>query len=114
MKSYLFRLGKKAKKASIKVVKSKNKDKVLNDYCNLLLKNQSRIISENKKDLKKANEKKLKENLVKRLSINERKIFQIINSIKKIIKLKDPVNFTLKNGKDLTDLKLKRLQLQLV
>ncbi len=113
MKSYLFRLGKKAKKASIKVVKSKNKDKVLNDYCNLLLKNQSRIISENKKDLKKANEKKLKENLVKRLSINERKIFQIINSIKKIIKLKDPVNFTLKKWKRPNGLKIEKITISI-
>ena len=46
MKSYLYKLGKKAKKALDITVKSKKKDQVLNDYCNLLLKYQSKIISE--------------------------------------------------------------------
>ena len=38
MKNYLFKLGKKGKKASIEIVKTKKKDKVLSDYCNLILK----------------------------------------------------------------------------
>ena len=99
MKSYLFKLGKKAKKASIKTVQSKIKDQVLNDYCNLLDKNQLKIISENRKDLKKARDKKLKENLILRLSIDKKKILQIINSVRKIIEYKDPVNRILKKWK---------------
>ena len=34
MKNYLFKLGKKAKKASIEIEKSKKKDQVLKDYYN--------------------------------------------------------------------------------
>ena len=36
MKDYLIKLGKQAKKASIKSVSSQKKDKVLKDYCNLI------------------------------------------------------------------------------
>ena len=109
MKNYLFKLGGKAKKASIEIVKSKKKDKVLRDYCNLILKNHLKIISENKKDLEKAKKQKLKENLIKRLSIDKEKLLQIINSIKMIIKLKDPVNITLNKWKRPNGLKIKKV-----
>ena len=113
MKNYLLKLGKNAKKASIEIVKSKKKDQVLKDYCNLLLKNQLKIISENKKDLKKARDKKIKENLVKRLLLDEEKISQIIASIKKIIKFKDPVNRTLKSWKRPNGLKIQRVTISI-
>ncbi len=109
MKNYLFKLGGKAKKASIEIVKSKKKDKVLRDYCNLILKNHLKIISENKKDLEKAKKQKLKENLIKRLLIDKEKLLQIINSIKMIIKLKDPVNITLNKWKRPSGLKIKKV-----
>ena len=109
MKSYLLTMGKNAKKASIETIGSKKKDQVLKDYCNLLIKNHLKIISENKKDLKKAREKKIKENLINRLSINDKKIFQIVNSIKSIIKLKDPVNQTLKKWKRPNGIKIQKI-----
>ncbi|WP_075502544.1 glutamate-5-semialdehyde dehydrogenase [Candidatus Pelagibacter communis] len=109
MKNYLYALGKKAKKASIKSVSLRKKNKVLKDYCNFLIKNKKRIISENAKDLKIAKEKKLKENLLQRLLINEKRIFEIINSIKKIIKFKDPVNQCLKKWKRPSGLKIEKI-----
>ena len=109
MKKYLFKLGKQAKKALIETVKSEKKNQVLKDYCNFLLKNKLKIISENRKDLIKARDKKLKENLIKRLLIDEKKIYQIINSIKKIIKFKDPVNQLLKKWKRPNGLKIAKI-----
>ena len=44
--------------------------------------------------------RKLKKNLINRLILNEKKFSNIINSIKAIIKIKDPTNVTLENGKD--------------
>ena len=108
MKRYLFKLGKNAKKASTETVKSKKKNQVLKDYCNLLLRNKLKIISENRKDLKKARDKKLKENLIKRLLVDDKKILQIINSIKKIIKFKDPVNQTLEKWKRSNGLRIEK------
>ena len=109
MKNYLFKLGIQAKKASNKTIKSKKKDQVLKDYCNLLLKNQSKIISENKKDLKNAKEKRLKENLIYRLQIDHNKILQIVNSTKTIIKFKDPVGQVLEKWKRSNGLKITKI-----
>tara|TARA_B100001093_G_scaffold13094_1_gene12139 strand:+ start:2008 stop:3258 length:1251 start_codon:yes stop_codon:yes gene_type:complete len=108
MRDYLLKLGTKAKKASLQTVSSKKKNKVLNDFCNLVSKNKIKIISENRKDLIKAEEKKLKKNLIKRLSLNEKKILQIIKSIKSIIKFKDPVGQTLERWKRPNGLKIEK------
>ena len=97
MKDYLIKLGKQAKKASIISITSKKKDKVLQDYCNLIFNNQLNIIKENKKDLKQAEKKKIKKNLVKRLLVDKKKVSQIIDSIKIIRKFKDPVDRVLES-----------------
>ena len=109
MKNYLLKLGKNAKKAFVEKVNSNNKNQVLKDYCSLLLNNKLKIISENRKDIKKAREKKLKENLIKRLSIDEEKIFQIISSIKVIIKFKDPIDKILEKSRRPNGLKIEKI-----
>ncbi len=109
MKNYLIKLGIQAKKASVKSVESKKKDKVLQDYCNLILNNQLNIIRENKKDLKIAKNKRLKKNLIIRLIVDKKKILQIVNSIKKIKRFKDPVNQILENWKRPSGLKISKV-----
>ena len=95
MKSLLLNIGKKSKKAFLCKIKSQKKDQVLKDFCQLIKKNKNRIIKENQKDIKNANKKKLKGNLIQRLILDDRKILNIVVSIKKIIKLKDPTNIIL-------------------
>ena len=95
----LTNIGKKSKIAFTKKLDSKKKNKVLKDYCQLIKQNKSLIIKENKKDIFFAYKKKLKENLVKRLILDDQKILEIQNSIKKIIKLKDPTNIILEKWK---------------
>ena len=99
MKNLLKNIGKKSKKAFVHKLSSKMKNKVLKSYCNLIYKNKKLIINENKKDLEKAIKKKIKDNLLQRLVLDDKKISIIINSIKKIIKLKDPTNITLEKWK---------------
>ncbi len=99
MKNLLINIGKKSKKAFSNQINSKKKDKVLNDYYRLIEKNKKLILSENKKDIKNALKKKVKNNLIKRLILNDKKISDIINSIKKIIKLKDPTDIVLEKWK---------------
>lgn len=99
MKNKLVLVGKNARKAANIKISTKIKNKVLNDYCNLLLKNKKSIIKENLKDIKIATQKKIKENLINRLILNEKKILQIIKSLKQIIKLKDPTNEVLEKWK---------------
>ena len=109
MKDYLIKIGKQAKKASNKSVTSKKKDKVLQDYYKLIFNNQLNIIRENKKDLRQAKSKKLNKNLIKRLLIDKKKVLQIINSIKIIIKFKDPVNALLESWNRPSGLKISKV-----
>ena len=99
MNNSLFNIGKNSKKAFSFPLNSKKKDKVLKNYFQLIEKNKNLILKENAKDIKNAYKKKLNNNLIKRLFLNEKKIKDIVNSIKKIIKLKDPTNIVLEKWK---------------
>ena len=74
MKKYLEKIGSNAKIAFEKKISNKKKNKVLNYYTQLIIKNQKKILSENAKDVKIAKSKKLKENLIKRLTLDQNKI----------------------------------------
>ena len=100
MKNLLVKIGKQSKKAFLSQIHSDKKNKVLKDYCSLIQKNKKIIIKENQKDIRNAHKKKLKDNLIERLVLSEKKISNIIDSIKKIIKLKDPTNLILEKWKD--------------
>ena len=99
MSNLLRDIGKKSKKAFSGQLNTKKKDKVLRDYLFLIIKNKKLILKENLKDIKNANKKKLKDNLIKRLVLDDKKIFDIQNSIKEIIKLEDPTNIILEKWK---------------
>ena len=60
---------------------------MLLDFANLIEKNK-KIIKQNYKDIHLARKNNLKENLIKRLELNEKKLKEIITSIKNIIKIK--------------------------
>ncbi len=99
MKNQIISIGKKSRKAFSVHLNSKKKDKVLMDYCKLLVKSKDEILNENKKDIKNAIKKKFKDNLIQRLILNEEKIINMSNSIREITKLKDPTNVILENWK---------------
>jgi len=109
MSKLLNKIGKNSKIAFRSKINSKTKNKVLEDFCRLIIKNKNKIISENKKDIKFAKLKKLKENLIKRLSLNSEKINSIIKSINKVIKFKDPVDAELDKWKRPNGLKIKKV-----
>ena len=74
MKKNLINIGIKAKKASKIKIDSKNKNKVLKKFLNLIKKNKIKILKENSKDIKFAIKNNLPENLVDRLTLNQKKI----------------------------------------
>ena len=111
MKKILTKIGKNSKKASNLQISSKKKNKVLKDYIKLIGDNKRLILNENKKDILNANKKRLKENLVKRLKLNEKKIKDISNSIKRIIKLKDPTNIILEKWKRSNGLNISKISI---
>ena len=104
-------IGIKARKASSEKINTIIKNKILDNYALLLNKEKKSILRENKKDIKFAENKGLKENLINRLCIDEIKLKSITNSIKKISKLKDPVNITLKKWSRPNGLNIKRVSI---
>ena len=111
MKNLLINIGVKSRRALTNKLSSKKKDKVLKDYYQLINRNRKLIIHQNKKDIKNANKKKVKSNLIQRLILDDKKITSIINSIKKIVKLKDPTNRILEKWKRPNGLKISRISI---
>ena len=111
MKNLLINIGIKSKKAFTTKLSYKKKDKILKDYYHLIDKNRKLIIHQNKKDIKNANKKKIKNNLIQRLILDDKKITSIINSIKKIIKLKDPTNRILEKWKRPNGLNISKISI---
>tara|TARA_B100001121_G_C18681977_1_gene619020 strand:- start:485 stop:1735 length:1251 start_codon:yes stop_codon:yes gene_type:complete len=109
MKNLLLKIGKKSKKAFSVNLDTKKKNKVLKNYYQLIKKERKKIINENKKDIRIATNNRLKENLIKRLELNDAKILGLINTIKNIVKLKDPTNITLKKWKRSNGLNISKI-----
>ena len=99
MRDILINIGTKSRLAFDQQINTNKKNKVLNEYVKLIKKNKNLILRENKKDINQAVKKKLRDNLINRLILNEKKLSGIINSIKKIIKLKDPTNNVIEKWK---------------
>ena len=109
MKQNMNLIGIRAKKASDQKISTETKDKVLRDYALLIGKEKKLIIKENIKDLELAKNKGLKENLINRLLIDEKKLENIQKAVKKIAKLKDPVNVSLSKWKRPNGLNISRV-----
>ena len=111
MNKFMNLIGIKARKASETKINTKIKDKVLINYALLLDKEKQSILRQNKKDVKFAENKGLEENLINRLLVDEIKLKGIRDSIKKISKLKDPVNVTLDKWSRPNGLNIKRVSI---
>ena len=109
MNKFMNLIGVKARNALKIKIDTKIKNKVLNDYALLLDKEKKNILIQNKKDVNLAKKNKIKENLINRLSIDPIKLKGIQVSIKKIAKLKDPVNVTLEKWRRPNGLNIKRV-----
>ena len=97
MSKYMKLIGQNAKKASLKKVNTIIKNNVLKKYALLLGKEKNSILKANAKDIEFGVRNKLKKNLIDRLTLNQKKLVTIRNSINQIIKLKDPIDNTLEN-----------------
>ena len=111
MKNLLINIGIKSKKAFTNKLSSKKKDKVLKDYYQIVNQNRKSIINQNKKDIKNAYKRKIKNNLIQRLILDDKKISIIVNSIKKIAKLKDPTNRVLEKWKRPNGLSISKISI---
>lgn len=89
----ILKVCKDAKKASndLAILDAKIKDNVLLEVAKLLKKNSEKIIKANQKDVKSAKERKLELSKIDRLIIDEKRLSGIINAVKEIAKMPDPV-----------------------
>ena len=110
MSKYLIKLGQNSKKAH-EIIDTKTKNNVLKSFAKLIFKNKNKILLENLKDIRFAKKKGLKENLVNRLELNNEKLNSIIEAIKTVIKLKDPVNYELSKWTRPNGLKIKKVSI---
>ena len=110
MSKYLIKLGQNSKKAH-EIIDTKIKNNVLKSFAKLIFKNKNKILLENLKDIRFAKKKGLKENLVNRLELNNEKLNSIIEAIKTVIKLKDPVNYELSKWTRPNGLKIKKVSI---
>ena len=88
-------IGRYARKAVLNKINTKTKNKILKRYASFLDKEKESIIKANQKDILFALNKGLKNNLIDRLTVDQKGLTNIKNSINKIVKLKDPVDITL-------------------
>ena len=109
MNRFMNLVGIKSRKASSKKIATNIKNKVLNKYAQLLDEEKKLILRENAKDIKFAQNKGLKDNLINRLKIDDLRLKNIKNSIKKISKLKDPVDVILKKWNRPNGLSIRRV-----
>ena len=108
---YMEKIGKRAKFASLHLsnISIEKKNAVLKKFSYYLKKNSQLIINLNKKDISNAKSKKIKNSMIDRLRLNYKKINQIRNSIKEIIKFKDPLGKTIHSWKRPNGLIIKRV-----
>ena len=110
---YMQKIGKKARAASLRLANTdiSKRNSALKQFNKYLKKYSQLILNENKKDISFAKSKKIKISMIERLKLSDKKIKQIQNSIKEIIKFKDPLGKTLSHWKRPNGLIIKKISI---
>ena len=111
IESSIIELGKKAKAASLemKLCDTNQKNKALSKLIENLDKNRNGILNSNKIDLENARKKSLSNPLVNRLTLSDNSINGLIESIKDIITIPDPIGITLEEWERPNGLKFRKI-----
>jgi len=112
LKKKIETAAKRAKKASreIALLNTETKNKALRKMAKALVSHQAYLIKENKKDLLYANKNKLSNALVDRLTLNEKRIKGMAQSLLEVVKIKDPVGEVIKSIKRPNGLHIKKVR----
>jgi glutamate-5-semialdehyde dehydrogenase len=111
LKDKIIKLLKRAKEASFCLAKvsAKEKNAALSKMSSSLLKNTKYLLSENSKDVALANEIGLSRPIVDRLTLTEKRIKEMADSLKQVASLKDPVGKILRQWKRPNGLIIKKI-----
>ncbi|MGB9716161.1 MAG: glutamate-5-semialdehyde dehydrogenase [Thermodesulfovibrionales bacterium] len=93
IKTYVFNKAKEAKEGAeaLRKLLSKKKDTLLVKMAEALKKNSEILLEENQKDIKFAEEKGLSKALIDRLTLNEKRIYEMSQGLIEVASLPDPV-----------------------
>jgi len=107
----ILNLLKAAKEASLKLgnISARDKDRAISAMASELLKNTGYILSENAKDVALANKAGISEALVDRLTLTQKRIKEMADSLKQVAALKDPVGKILRQWKRPNELIIKKV-----
>ncbi len=110
---YMKKIGEKAKIASMCLSKLNinKKNSVLKQFSKYLTLNTKLILNSNKEDIAAAKSKKIKNSMIDRLTLNKKKIDQMVSSINQIAKFKNPLGKTLSQWKRPNGLIIKRISI---
>jgi len=111
LKDKIIRKLKDAKEASLALVtvSAKEKDAALSKMASNLLKNAGYILSENSKDVALADKKGLSKALVDRLTLTEKRIKEMSDSLEQVASLDDPVGKILRQWRRPNGLMIKKV-----
>ncbi|MDP2923014.1 MAG: glutamate-5-semialdehyde dehydrogenase [Candidatus Omnitrophota bacterium] len=112
MRKYIKELVKRAKENSYKLnrIDSSLKDAALFRMADCLLENKAFILEENRKDVELALKNKLQKSLIDRLTLNEKRINEMSESLKEIAKLPDPIGKVINGWTRPNGLSLKKIR----
>ena len=110
---YMQKIGEKAKLAAenLSNLNINKRNAVLKQFNYYLKANAFSVLKSNKKDIAKAKAKKIKNSKIDRLRLDKKKITEIRNSIKEIIKFKDPLGKIISSWQRPNGLIIKRVSI---
>ncbi|MDO8886150.1 glutamate-5-semialdehyde dehydrogenase [Candidatus Oleimmundimicrobium sp.] len=113
--SEVLELGKKAKKASVKLanISTEIKNRALRAMADALITNTKEIIEINKKDLEEGKKRNFTKALIDRLLLNEARIEDMAKGLREVAFLKDPVGEIIKGWKLPNELEILQVRVPL-
>ena len=111
----ILNIAKAAKKASqtLSVLPTRLKNQVLNQIADEISNNKEFLRGENEKDLKDAHKKKLTPSLIDRLTLSDNVIGAMIEGIREVVQLPDPIGETVKMWRRPNDLLVGKVRIPL-
>ena len=112
MRKYVKNLVKKAKAASYKLAQldTEKKNGILLKMADAILENREFILKENAKDVKNAIKNKLPKSFIERLTLNDKRLKEMSDSLKEVAKLKDHIGEIISEDTRPNGLKLKKVR----
>jgi glutamate-5-semialdehyde dehydrogenase len=112
---YIRKINKKSKKAfnTISISNAKKRNLAILNTSKLIESNKSEILDANKIDIENAKEKKVTDAFLDRLFLNDKRIQDIINSLKQIAEIDDPLGVELSRWKRPNGLDISRVSVPL-